>query len=91
MYKVYRYVRPQRKSVLVRICFVPLTLAIVIFLWDSGGKRAICDCETASCEDRVLLPSGLRPRSSQIARFPPLSQRKITIVHSLLWHNRYLQ
>ena len=70
--------------------------SLFIFAWDSGRKRANCDCEFVVARLRAArtkgarLSLGLRPRSSrfeasphavsqlQIARFLPLSQRKIT-------------
>ena len=35
---------------LIESIFYGRLRAVVIFLWDSGGKRAICDCEPASGE-----------------------------------------
>ena len=39
-------------------------LAVVIFLWDSGGKRAICDRETARIE--AARNEGASPRKVKI-------------------------
>ena len=71
--------------------------AVVIFLWDSGGRRGLRAARIEGASPRKVkittlffTSSGLRPRSSrlrrlplavsqsQIARFPSLSQRKIT-------------